>query len=402
MYVIPRYAPFPADAQSSPFFGALATALLPALGITEDTPCLCGRKGQDCDGCGACGPKTPLARHHSRVYSEMQTFSGVGLGFAWPEDGSPYSSIPGWGKEWSFPDDFLGFLFGYAGLAWKRFTRQTAPLGLFGDLRESLDAGVPALLKLGDGPDWHAAVGYDGQDTLLALDTQAHPNPEVHPRLKPLRYTENGLAVLSDWRRHLSQAIVITGPAPRTVGIHDILTQMILTMHTGGRAGPEKDLTARLDTLEAGNAQEAAGWLLGLSGFPIEARWHAAKAMPSLMAMTEDMGIRDRLCRAGLLFHLDRRPETTLGACYGIWACLGVGAETKYRLPPDAGERLLRDGTRRELRRLFGLVFENDRTALQLFREAAHLTVDFGRHPPPTVPTGGGYGAYLANFMRKL
>ena len=39
---------YPFDAQSDSFFCALSSALLPALGYTENTPYFCAPKGQFC------------------------------------------------------------------------------------------------------------------------------------------------------------------------------------------------------------------------------------------------------------------------------------------------------------------------------------------------------------------
>ena len=51
---------YPFDAQSDSFFCALSSALLPALGYTENTPYFCAPKGQFCLQCGACGDRTCL------------------------------------------------------------------------------------------------------------------------------------------------------------------------------------------------------------------------------------------------------------------------------------------------------------------------------------------------------
>jgi hypothetical protein len=42
-------------------------------------------------------------------------------------------------------------------------------------------------------------------------------------------------------------------------------------------------------------------------------------------------------------------------------------------LPPNAGELLLKKETQTELKRLFKIVFDNDRVVLKLLREAAQI-----------------------------
>ena len=97
MKIIPDIVPFPDGAESSPFFGALASALVPALGYTETTTYFCGQKGSYCVDCGNCKNST-LQKHRCLLYHDYQSFTGVSFGWAWPEDESPYQTLPGWYK----------------------------------------------------------------------------------------------------------------------------------------------------------------------------------------------------------------------------------------------------------------------------------------------------------------
>ena len=49
---------------------------------------------------------------------------------------------------------------------------------------------------------------------------------------------------------------------------------------------------------------------------------------------------------------------------------MGVSKETGYALPPNAGKLLSKRETQTELKRLFAIVFANDRVVLELMREA--------------------------------
>ena len=69
----------------------------------------------------------------------------------------------------------------------------------------------------------------------------------------------------------------------------------------------------------------------------------------------------------------DHALDATHGTCWKIWAQLGVGTETGFALPPNAGELLLKKETQTELKRLFSIVFDNDVVVLKLLREAADL-----------------------------
>jgi len=117
---------FPCDAQSNPFFCALASALLPALGITEETPYYCAKNGSFCVQCGDCGEKTNMQKHHGTFYHDYQTVTGVSFGWVWPEDGSTeYQTINSGGPGWNWPDEFIGYIMGFAGLTWRRLPKGT-------------------------------------------------------------------------------------------------------------------------------------------------------------------------------------------------------------------------------------------------------------------------------------
>jgi len=177
---IPNIIPFPSGAQSSPFFGALASALLPALGYTEETPYFCGPKGSYCIHCNNdCGAKSNLRKNHNLVYHDFQTVTGISLGWVWPEADSAYQTLPGWHDGWRWPDEFFDFLFGFAGLTWKRLSVSAGKDDIFTAVRASVEAGLPVLMKLGIGPDWHVVTGYDdkGKDGIPAEKTYLIPKP---------------------------------------------------------------------------------------------------------------------------------------------------------------------------------------------------------------------------------
>lgn len=91
---------YPFDAQSDSFFCALASALLPALGYTENTPYFCAPKGQFCLQCGACGDRTTLQKHHLSIYHALLAASGVAFCFDYPQDdGVAEHSFPGAGNR---------------------------------------------------------------------------------------------------------------------------------------------------------------------------------------------------------------------------------------------------------------------------------------------------------------
>ncbi len=373
MKLLSNVIAFPTDAESSPFFGALASALTPALGYTEDTPFFCGQKASYCVGCGNC-KSTTLQKHRLLLYHDYQSFTGVSLGFVWPEEDSAYQTLPGWHKGWRWPDEFFRFIFGYAGLAYKRFPKGSAKDDVLAAVRASIDRGLPLLMKLGAGPDWHVVTGYDGDGTLCGLDAHKHFDHTMRPTREIVAaqsYTDDGLFILADWYTHFRDAVVITGSAEKTVRYGDVLARMIQTLEHPAHGRLERDTAARLDGVSAANAWDTARWLLGVVGFPIEARWHVADS--SLHTLCENQAAKDKLFGVIRQYVFDAELNATHGVCWKIWKQLGVGPETGYDLPAGAGDLLQRPQTRAELKRLFSIVFANDRVVLGLLREAADI-----------------------------
>ena len=376
MKLIDNIIPFPDGAESSPFFGALASALVPALGITDGEPYFCDPKDSYCVECGGCN-RTALQKHRNRLYHDCQTFTGVSLGWAWPEESSGYQTMPGWHEGWRWPDEFFAYIFGMAGLSWKRLNASAGKESVLAGIKASVDAGIPALMKLGGGPDWHAVTGYDGDAALLGLDSHNHFDHTMRPTkgvVEAQGYTEGGLFIISDWFAHFQDAIIIAGRSEKTVAYADILSRIIETLEHPAHRRLESDLAARLDAVCPANAWDTAQWLLGIVGFPIEARWHAAES--NLYRHCANAAAKAKIFGMIRQYVFDGDLDATHGTCWKIWAQLGVGTETGYALPPGAGERLLKKETREELKRLFSIVFENDRVVLGLLYEAADIISD--------------------------
>ncbi len=222
---LPDMLPFPDGAESSPFFGALETVLVSALGFTEEAPHFCGQKGSDCVQCGNC-TTTAMQKHRAQLYHDYQSFTGVSAGWAWPEETSEYQTLPVWYPGWRWLDEYFGFIFGFAGLSWRRLSGGTARDDIFTAVKASVDAGLPVLMKLGDGPDWHVAAGYDECGTLYGLDAHKHFDHTMRPTREVVAaqgYTDDGRFILTDWHAHFRDAVIIAGRAEKTVTYADIL-----------------------------------------------------------------------------------------------------------------------------------------------------------------------------------
>ncbi len=372
MKTIADMIPFPTNAESNPFFGALASVLLPALGYTENTPYYCGQKGSFCIQCGGCGDSTTLQKHHLQLYHDYLTLTGVGLGWYRPEDAdAEYQVIPNGGPDWNWADHFIGSIMDIAGLIWRRLSRGTDRDTLFAVLASSIDVGLPALIKLGTGTDWHVVTGYDSAGCLYGLDTHAHWDAAVKPSVTPDGYTEEGLFILSNWFDPFVDAIVVSGRCEPTVKLPDMLVRMIETLARPEHAALETEVMRRIDHITPANALQTAQWLNNRAGFPIEARWHVASCTDStLPRMTDNETVRQKLFGVTAQYVFDNELDATHGTCWKIWGQLGVGPETGYAVMPHSAELVAKPETKAELERLFSIVFENDRIVLGLLREA--------------------------------
>jgi len=348
---LPNIIPFPFDAQSNPFYCALASVLLPALGYTEETPYFCAPKGSNCVECGGC-KKTMLQRNHLLLYHDYQSFTGVSFGWTWPELDSDYHTIENAGAGWRWPDEFINFIMGHAGLTWRRFSKGADKNEAYRAITASIDAGIPALLKLGAGQNWHVVTGYrDG--ALFALT-----------------YKEKG-CLLRKWHDAFEDVIIVTGHCEPTVGCADVFRRIISVLEHPAHVKLEADLYRRIDAITKDNAQETARWLNEIVSFPIEARWHAADS--SLARLSGDKAVGDKLFWMIRQYVFDKEHDATHGTCWKIWAQLGVSPKTHYQVPKNAGNLALRPETQAELKRLFAIVFLNDREVLTVMREALAL-----------------------------
>lgn len=343
--------PYPFDAQSNPFFCALASVLLPALGYTEETPYFCGKNECYCIHCGNCPDKSTLQKHHLNLYHTYQTFTGVSLGWDWPENDSPYQVIPGWEKGWCWPDEFFRFVFGYAGLSWQRLSKGAEKGKILAALRASINAGLPALLRLG--MDWHVIAGFDG-DALIGLG-----------------YGSKETAVLPGWFNSFEDGILITGCSPRTAILRDVLGRMIRTLEHPAHARLEWDVMRRIDAVSSANALETVCWLGPIAGFPPEARWHAADS--PLQWLTDDAAVRQKLFGMTRQYVFDDELDATHGISNKLCRMLTLGHAKGYAVLPEAAERIMDAEFRTKLKRLFSILFKNDRIVLQLLRDAAAL-----------------------------
>ena len=124
-----------------------------------------------------------------------------------------------------------------------------------------------------------------------------------------------------------------------------------------------------LGQINAANAQGMAEKFCGITGVPIEARWHAAEAFCShdnlLSRLSDGQSLKNQMQELFFEHYIADGKNDTHGTCWKIWELLGVGPETGFSSTPKSAERLLLRDTQKQLKILYQIVFDNDRAVYQ-------------------------------------
>ena len=362
---------YPFDAQSDSFFCALSSMLVPALGYDENTPFYCAPHSRYCVECGGCR-KNAMQRHHLMLYHCMLTASGVAFCFDYPEDDSvdaachtyPGVKFPGW--RWD--DEFIGFIMGLCSLGYRRFAPEDGKAEILAAIKASVDAGYPVAARLGGkyqfGSDtaWSVITGYE-DDALIGIDSKDHYLTRFADYEK-----YSGFFALEDWYPHFIDAVVITGKEERKYGIKDVLTKISGVLSSETRAAVKNEIYRLIESADDISADKNAEILCAITGFPAEARWHAAEAFCSrdnfLSALSEDDGLKAELRKIFFERYIRDNSGETHGLCWKIWSLLGGAAKSD-----DAGQRLLKAENKAELKALWEKIFENDDAVLDCVNE---------------------------------
>lgn len=359
---------YPFDAQSDPFFCALSSALVPVLGYNEKTPFYCAPHGRYCVECGGCR-KNAMQRHQLMLYHCLFTASGAAFGFNYPEDDSVQAEFLTYGKTgWRWDDDFIGYIMGLCGLAYRRLSPEDGRTEILSAIKESIDSGYPVPARLGGscqfgiGTAWSVITGYDGEK-LLGIDSEAHYLSDF------AEYDhESGLFLADDWYSHFIDAIIVTGKEEKKYGIRDVLLKISGVLSGTARSELKKEIYRLIDSADKTQADENAEILCAIAGFPAEARWHAAEAFCSrdnfLSSLIGDDELEQALKTVFFERYIRDNTGETHGLCWKIWSLLGGPGKSD-----KAGEKLMAKETKSELRALWNRIFENDDAVLNCINE---------------------------------
>ncbi len=357
--------PFPYDAESDGFIAALSSAVCAAKRYSDNTPYWCSRKGCYCKRCGDCQGQS-LGKTQLSVYHCLLAASGLAFGFDYPEDDSVgRHTIPNIPIGWRWNYDFLAGIMNFAGLSFARYQSKTVE-EIRAIIKDSIDAGYPAM----------AANHQVYSDEMAWVSCW-----------KIIKgYTDNGITVMrhgGEVRDETSgrheDIIVITGTADCPGNGEgkrdylDVLKGIYAVLSDPSHDALEEEIMTDLSNVTAENAPMLSYKLMGINGVSIEARWHAAEAFTSkdnlLYSLAEASPVGPNKGKAAQeqladLFYkryiADGNNETH-GIGWKIWGCLHVGPQTGYLPEAESFQLIQQPAVQEELKRLFRIVFDNDR-----------------------------------------
>ena len=142
---------------------------------------------------------------------------------------------------------------------------------------------------------------------------------------------------------------------------------MIAALEHPAHAALERQIYHRIDELNMDNAGETVQWLNDRVDKPIEDRFHMASCADKIRpTLTDSVKIADCMFQITKQYVFDNELDTTHGTCWKIWRLLGVSPYVDRH--PAA--KVVDPITKAELKRLFSIVFENDRIVLDWLRKA--------------------------------
>lgn len=362
--------PFPSDAESNGFIATLSSVVCTAKKFTDDTPYWCSSKDCYCKKCGDCGGQS-LGMTQLSVYHCLLTASGLAFGFDYPEDDSVGAhTIPNTPIGWRWDDGFVADIMDFAGLSFARYKNKT-----IAEIREiiktSIDAGYPAMAanyriypnEMAWISCWKVICGYT-DDSITVMNYGGELSDETDGAYEDI--------------------IVITGETDCTNDTGDIRKQTYFdvlrrihdVLSDPSHDALENEIMADLSNVTPENAVMLSYKLMGINSVPIEARWHAAEAFTSKDNLLYSLAnssfessdesdkmkaMAEKLADLFFTRYIADGNNETHGIGWKIWTCLNVGPQTGYQPTEESFKLIQQPNVQDELKRLFKIVFDNDR-----------------------------------------
>ena len=359
--LISGVAPYWTDAESNLFVCAITTLILKLENYDEASPYYCARKDCFCNGCGDCGDmskRSSLAKHHLNLYHYLLTISGVGFMCGDPNESGIYDLKYIKGIVPPMLEDRLDFMMKAEGFEYLRLDKHKGEQEIFRQVSESIRDNKLVLMKLGSGPEWCVVTGFDRVTGMLyGLDAKDHFACQAGNKRD---YTEEGLAIFTDWFKNLRKATIVIGKSTKSLDFTDLLARIVGRLALPERSVLETMIPHMIDSITPENARAVADYLNNIAGYIIEARWHCAECFGSLLLRkTEDEAVQQRLRECMELYY------QTHDSCWQIWGQLGVGPHTSFKLPGHISQMMLVREREEKIKELFAEIFDNDRSVME-------------------------------------
>lgn len=365
--------PFPYDAESNGFIAALSSVVCAAKKYTEDTPYWCSPKGCYCKKCGGCTGQS-LGKTQLSVYHCLLAASGLAFGFDYPEDDSVgLHTIPNIPIGWRWDDGFMADIMDFAGLSFIRCKNKTVA-EICTIIKDSIDAGYPAMVanhcvypnEMAWVSCWKIVCGYT-DDGITVMNYGGE--------VSDVNSGEYEDVVVITGEVDCANDAVCAGNGMRKQTYFDVLRRIYAVLSDPSHDALENEIMADLSNVTSENAEILSFKLMGINGVPIEARWHAAEAftskgnllyslVDSLASSAESNELKaaaEKLAELFLTRYIEDGNNETHGICWKIWACLNVEPQTGYLPVAESFSLIQRPNVQNELKRLFKIVFDNDR-----------------------------------------
>ena len=343
---------FPQGIEADGFIAALSSIVCNIRHYTDDTPYWCNPKNRYCTHCGDCTGQN-ISAHQQSIYHALLAASGLAFTFDYPEDDSvPNHTMPNAPTGWRWDEPFIKDIMDFAGLSYER----AADMSIY-EIRERMisltDKGYPALAA--NNRVWKNEMEWVSAWRIIC------------------GYTENGVLVMRHGGEITEETdgayediIFITGEAKTKQTYQDVLKRIYAVITDPSHDALEEEIMNDLSNVTPENAVGLSFKMMGINGVPAEARWHAAEAFISqdnlISALDEGKELHSTLSKFFFDWMIDNPTgEDTHAVCWKIWGCLNVGPGTGYMPTEESFSLIQKAEVQDELKRLYGIVFENDR-----------------------------------------
>lgn len=352
--MIEQVYPFPTGCETNRFFGALSSMHM------------------------AVHPqKPPLNIAHEFIFHVLFTVSGAG------SLRLQQSLIPHELKAYEantmlrFVPDHMDYSLQYAGYTYQKLcAQQVSKTAVMQAVKDSVDKGIPVLLKTADSIQWNVVCGYDDtEDLLMGLDAKDHYDNPVIPGYRMVhasQYLDNGYYCDTQWYETMDYVLICT-PAPKNISLYAAVEKFCHSLEINLLNGfnayiklLQKDDSFFTDKDDS-YIKKLYEYADGILGYMMECSHHVSEAFGVVWkSQIANPSINPRL--QDIFSTLDAIITQTQGTVWKHWNYKPEGVDKSL---------LLRDAAYRQtLWNYFVRIEEDDRKTVTLLKEEALPLLD--------------------------